>query len=313
MGYPTFICGVNLLSYTSGEAVNYYELIDAIDDNLQKVGWKQRVRNLDTSGRLVHGIWEGTGDGTDKIYIQLRLDDTIHQMIYVDSCAGYDQLLEYWEQPGSIQQWLNKEDTKEVDQPAITVPYNEKFYYWLFIDNFRLILVTRVGIIYESAYVGFIKPIACERQYPYPMYVAGNSHSFGSAWPNNSESMIFPKNNSGMLRRADGTWRAFTVSNGADSAMNEGTIFPYNVNSKKLIPNYREIDSINQINFLLLPVILCTNKPTDVSGVLIGVYWLSGTRDLDAERVLVFNDEQYMVFDTKQERGANTYFAIKLE
>ena len=304
---------MNLVAYFSGDTVNYYGLMNAIDNNLQKVGWKQVVGNLDSSSRLVHGIWEGAGDGTDKIYIQLRLDTATNQKIFLDSCAGYDQLLDYWEQPGAIQQWLNKYDTNEIDQPVLTVPYNEKFYYWLFIDNFRLMLILRVGIIYESAYIGFIRPIACERQYPYPMYVAGNSHSFGGSWPNNSESMVFPKNNSGMLRRADGTWRTFTVINGTNTSMNDGTIFPYNVNNKKLVPNYRDVDSINQINFLLLPVVLCTNNPTDVSGILRGVYWVSGTRDLDAERVLVFNDEQYMVFDTKQERGANTYFAIKLE
>ena len=301
------------MAYVSGEVGNYYDLIEVIDDTMQKVGWKQQVRNLNTDGRLIYSLWQGTGDGTDKIYVQFRLDENTHKIMYLDSCAGYDSLLEYWEQPGSIQQWLQKESIKEVNQPVLTMPYNEKFYYWVFVDSYRIIIVLRVGIIYESAYVGFINPIACERQFPYPMYVAGNSHNSGNLWPNNDESMVFPKNNSGMLRRADGTWRIYTMSRSGGSYASDGTIFPYNTYNKKLIPNYREIDSIHQINFLLLPVMLCTNSPTDVNGVLRGVYWISGTRDLDAERILVFEDEQYMVFDTKQERGANTYFAVKLE
>ena len=58
---------------------------------------------------------------------------------------------------------------------------------------------------------------------------------------------------------------------------------------------------------------LQTNDPIDVNGILRGVYWISGTRDIDAERILVYDAEQYIVFDTKQDRGANTYFVVKME
>ena len=58
---------------------------------------------------------------------------------------------------------------------------------------------------------------------------------------------------------------------------------------------------------------LCTNNPVDINGVLRGCYWVSGTRDIDAERILVYGGDQYMVFDTKQDRGANTYFCVKME
>ena len=56
----------------------------------------------------------------------------------------------------------------------------------------------------------------------------------------------------------------------------------------------------------------CEN-PIDINGILRGVYWISGTRDVAAEQILTYNSESYIVFDTKQERGANTYFAVKLE
>ena len=58
---------------------------------------------------------------------------------------------------------------------------------------------------------------------------------------------------------------------------------------------------------------LQTNDPIDVNGILRGVYWISGTRDLDAERILTWNNEQYIAFDTKQMRSNNSYFCIKLE
>lgn len=57
---------------------------------------------------------------------------------------------------------------------------------------------------------------------------------------------------------------------------------------------------------------LQTNNPVDVCGLLRDCYWISGTRDIDAERILVYDGEQYIVFDTQQDRGPNTYFAIKM-
>ena len=63
---------------------------------------------------------------------------------------------------------------------------------------------------------------------------------------------------------------------------------------------------------LLIPVLLQTNNPVDVNGILRDVYWLSGTKDVSSEQILTYNSESYIVFDTKQERGANTYFAVKL-
>ena len=36
-------------------------------------------------------------------------------------------------------------------------------------------------------------------------------------------------------------------------------------------------------------------------------------RDLDAERIFTYNNESYIVFDTKDYRGANTYFCVKMK
>ena len=57
---------------------------------------------------------------------------------------------------------------------------------------------------------------------------------------------------------------------------------------------------------------LQTNEPIDIAGVLREVYWVSGTRDVSAEQILTYNDESYVLFDTKDLRGSNTYFAVKL-
>lgn len=306
------------MAYVSGSAVNLYDVIEKMDETLLNLGWVQHMHyttQYDGNTRLYHCIWEGNGDGNEKIYIQARVDTKNHKKMYLDSCAGYDDELWYWEQPGSIQQWQKKPDAEtSVKQPAFTVTLNEQFAYWIFADTYRIIVVCRMSIVYESFYMGFITPIASERQYPYPMYVAGNTVATDGVWPNNIQgSFVYPDEGSGFIRRADGTWREMDFSYDTMPYNTGGTVFPYNAKNEQLIPNYTEKTIIVQNNFLLIPVLIQTNNPIDVCGVLRNVYWVSGTRDIDAERILVMNNEQYMVFDTKDKRGHNSYFVIKME
>ena len=299
--------------YVTGYGNHISDLFNAIHDTLIQVGWTAHQISKNTVGDIDGCIYEGVGDGTDKIYIYLSYHNNEDRLI-LDSGAGYDEHLGAFEQPGSIQQWLKDDCQHPSDTPQFVISNNERFFYWLFVDTYRVICVTRMSIVYESFYVGFLNPIANERQYPYPMYVCGNTHATGSAWPNNlNGSFVFPQNNQGWLRRADGTWRAFDASKPNPDPASEGTVFPYNAHNQKLVPNYKETDAINQDNFLIIPIMLCTNDPVDINGLLRGCYWVSGTRDIDAERVLVYGGDQYIVFDTKQDRGANTYFCIKME
>ena len=135
----------------------------------------------------------------------------------------------------------------------------------------------------------------------------------GNAWPNNiTGSFVFPTGNSGFLRRADGTWRAFDSAAQYPSWSTAGTVFPYNTGNKHLVPNYTSENRETQDNLLLIPIMLQTNEPIDINGILREVYWVSGTRDVGAEQVLTYNDASYVLFDTKDLRGSNTYFAVKL-
>lgn len=310
------------MSYVSGMASNIYDVIEEVDTLLQNVGWTREERRTSTwngQTRTSYCLWRGRGDGNDRIYLQARIPSGQAQKMFLDSMTGLDPYLEYFEQPGSIQQWnksygYNDLGTPvETTQPMFTVTADEKFAYWFFADSYRVIGICRMSIVYESFYAGFLNPIASERQYPYPMYVCGNGVSTQSAWPNNvNGSFVFPQNGQGMLRRADGTWRTFDASRPNPNPDSQGTIFPYDAHNLYLVPNYHSEDVVDQDNFLLIPIMLHTINPTDVNGLLRDVYWISGTRDVAAEQILTYNNEQYIVFDTKQDRGANTYFAIKM-
>lgn len=304
------------MAYVATQGSTIYDIIEAMDDLLVGIGWVQkrketRIYNQQTRTSLV--IWEGIGDGTDKIFIQARIPMETNKNMYLDSMVGYDDDLDYWEQPGSLQQWLKSAEGSSVTLPMFTVTGEERFAFWLFADTYHIVGVARLGIIYESFHAGFLNPIASERQYPYPMYIAGNGHVGGASWPSNqSGSFIFPQNYSGWLRRADGVWRAFDAPPPIPSPDASGTVFPYNAHNTQLIPNYAGKETINQDNYLLIPVMLQTNNPVDVNGLIRDVYWLSGRRDAATETILVYGGDQYIMFDTKQMRGSNTYFCVKM-
>lgn len=305
------------MAYVVNYGNNILDLFQAAESTLTGAGWNEISLAKNQNQVTDAAIFVGSGGGNDKIYIYLSCHDinnnNNNNKLILDSSVGYDPLLGVFEQPGSIQQWLKATGKEQVDTPVFSISTNERYFYWIFVDNYRIIIVARMSIMYESMYLGFLNPIASERQYPYPMYVCGNSHFKDQDWPNNKNgSFVFPIDGAGWLRRADGTWRKFNASKPDPSASTDGTVFPYNSHNKKLIPNYKEIDAVNQDNFLLIPIMLQTNNPVDINGLLRGCYWVSGTRDIDSERLLSYNGEQYIVFDTKEDRGANTYFAIKM-
>ena len=209
--------------------------------------------------------------------------------------------------------WLKKgKKITDYNLPTYTLVENEKFSFWAFVNEYRAVVVTKLSTYYESMYMGFINPIAVERQYPYPMYVCGNGNT-SQEWPDNkSGSFVFPTNGSGWLRRVSGDWRKFECTESALNPYGEGTVFPENVGNKKLVSNYTKNDTSSLDNFILIPVILHTFKPIDICGIMQDVCWVSGTRDVSSEQLLTFNSDSYIIFDTKTSRSENSYFAIKM-
>lgn len=307
------------MPYTTGEATSVYDILEAIDDFVvTQAGWvkldskNQIYRDEERIGNV---IWRASGDGNDKIYINIRIPaDGSGNIMMLDSYAGYDDKLFYWEQPGSLQQWLKSEGEVEVNQPAFTVTEEEKFFYWIFATSYRLIVVARMSIVYESMHIGFLNPVSSERQYPYPMYIAGNTIATGEIWNSNrTGSLVFPTRDTGWLRRADGTWRSFESPAQYPDWNKIGTVFPYTACNKLLVPNYISSSVGIQDNLLMIPVMLMTNDPIDVNGLIRGVYWVSGTRDVAAEQILTYDGSSYMIFDNKMDRGSNTYFCVALD
>ena len=313
------------MSYRYGQVTSMFELLDNIIDVAQNDSWEiKRSYNLTYNGasRVGGVILRGVGDGNDNLYVHIGINPANFKEFIVDSSAGLDSELEIWEQPGSIHQWNKVDDDvatglpvyKDAKIPSFSITDNEQFNYFIFSNTYRIIVVCKLSIDYQSMYLGFLNPISSERQYPYPMYIAGNNVVGANGWPSNiTPSFVFPTKGSGWLRRADGVWRMFEAPYSANISPNSlGALFPYDCNNTSLVPNYTE-EVTTDVDFLLMPIILHTNSPIDLNGLLINAYWISGTRDVPAEQLVVIDGKQYMIFDAGQARGNNSYFCILIE
>lgn len=310
------------MAYTYGQATNLCALMEDIITCCTTEGWNildQSNVTYEGESRIGQVLFQADGDGNDNIYILLKINPLDFNTMILDAPAGYDVHLKYWEQPGGLHQW-NKidEDNSTGDPiyaskqiPSLRIYDKQRFDYFIFVNQYRLIIVLKLVIDYQSAYIGFLNPISSERQYPYPMYVAGNS--LVSRTNIVTGSFVFPTQGTGWLRRADGTWRAFENPYSENiSATTQGALFPYISNNKSLVPNYTS-RTTTDVNFLLIPVLLYTNNPADSCGLLREVFWISGTRDVAAEQIVVVDNVSYMVFDSRDIRGNNSYFCIKIE
>lgn len=343
------------MAYKTGVADNLYDLLDDVVTTAALDGWtvvESANAVFDGSTRRNSVILHGTGDSNDNIYVNLTIDPNEPRQMILDMCAGYDNDLYFWEQPGSIQQWNKTYEDEDTGKPVyvmrgdsyaiptFSLVVHEQFTYFIFTNSYRIIVVCRLSIDYQSFYVGLLNPISSEKQFPYPAYVAGNNtiaeehynevtdrtDFVGSFYPDvPTGSFVFPVSNTGWLRRADGTWRSFwmpysdnirgsghTITVDKTKFSYDGHMFPYICNNTSLVPNYVE-DSVENIDFLLIPIIAMTSDPVDMCGLLRNVYWISGTRDVAAEQIVVLDSKQYMVFDDGNIRSNNSYFCIEIE
>ena len=65
------------MAYTSGEASTILDVVEAINTMLvTTLGWTAKYTKnctYDSKNRLCEAIYEGKGDGSDKIYLQIRV------------------------------------------------------------------------------------------------------------------------------------------------------------------------------------------------------------------------------------------------
>lgn len=277
-------------------------------------------------------ILMGKGDGKDEIFIGIKIEDSVNknqQDIVFTGYAGFDKYLEWWEQPGAL--WHEK-------LPVIPLSKDVFMNFWLVANTRRFILIVEMGTQYEGGYVGFMKPVNIERQYAYPLVIAG-SYIQGGRWASRSagHSMFthpgsdtyggiggymtaFPaqseaENTSPLrLRHPDGTWKTALNVNSASRVMGfeKLCVWPFNTVPTETYTVYRKTGEISKLeDNMMYEAKLYESHPVGNVGVLDGVYYIGNRVDLAAKDTVVYKDKTYKVFSNVFRRNDDSYFAIE--
>lgn len=273
-------------------------------------------------------ILKGVGDGQDAIFIGFKIKPGAvsgQQDVVLNGFAGYDSGLTWEEQPGGIY---------HEKLPTLALVADVYMTYWISANTRRVILIVELSNQFECAYLGLMKPVAIERQYPYPM-VVGGSYIEGGNWTNNGAGhsafinpgsdtytglgnyganiIDSPKENTTSLRvrRPDGSWRSGLNRNKDNNAMKfeKLCVWPTNVEPVRTLTVYDSILTIE--NVIMYPFLLYESYPVGVIGQLDGVYWIGNREDLAAKDSIIYNDKVYKIFCNVFRRDNDQYFAIE--
>ncbi len=180
-------------------------------------------------------ILKGVGSGAEEIFVGARS--------YVDGggarnweLAGFTGYLpaEQWENQTGISPGRYDDDFSAQRGGAHILLSNTTMPFWLFVTSRRIVCWAKVGSTYSSMHVGLLNPFATVAEYPYPMYIAGQTNDpnliFSSSGIANSSIADPITSNSrgpGLLRLASGSWVDAQNRTSASSSADLHTLVVY--------------------------------------------------------------------------------------
>ncbi len=275
-------------------------------------------------------ILKGVGDGQDKIYVGMKLEASTNAGqtdIVLNGYAGYDANLPWEEQPGAI---------SHAALPTIPLVENSRLGCWISANTRRFIIVVQMSTQYECAYLGFLKTVAVERQYPYPL-VIGGSYVQGKKWysitPGHSV-FVNPgsdtyaglgaynaagvyttsedENTSSLrIRRPDGTWRSGLnkTKNNTQGVFEKLQVWPQNTKPTNVLTVLD--NSLTIENVIMFPCMLYEMYPNGIVGQFDGVFFIGNREDLASKDTIINNDKPYKVFNNIARRDNDEYFVME--
>lgn len=245
--------------------------------------------------------------GAEQIYINLRAYHNVSGDYYNVECrgaVGYLASSAFASQPGSsppVFSYL-------WNQASTSIPF------WFIANGQRVIVIAKVGTIYETIYLGKISIYGTPAQYPMPLYIGatGINQSQRYSIADNTHRSCWDGNGS-YLCNTDGSWLLFQNQNNYSSSSTPSSpnnwIWPWQYDQQQfpgwMTANY---DGTYQV----IPARLEGNNPSiNVWGELDGVGFVTGYGNT-AENTLTIGSDTWLVVPNVYRSSANNYAAIKL-
>jgi len=281
------------MAYTSGIATNYKDLLAILATFATANGWEILEQTTDKV------FFRGTGlAGLDSIYCGVSTYEDVGNSYYnweLHGAWGYRSGRDYSAMPRSCG-----------DDKAFAHFWPAATPYWMVANGRRIIVVAKVGTVYQHVHLGLLTPPATEEQYPYPMLLGGTSQTKARSYSytNNSAYWNCSTYNflSGMICRPGGTWTTVGGStNSTDLAVIVNPSFGQNAN----------IVNAPGGEYLLEPFVLLLTNTVDTFGFIDGLSRVSGYQNT-AENTITVSGVNYMVFPDCHRNGYADYCALRL-
>lgn len=275
----------------------------------------------------------GTG-GSDEIYMGINTVESVGDDYYnwrVAGMTGYatGQLMS--NQPGRTQGRL----------PRLLM-WTQKTKYWFSANGRRVIVVAKIGTVYQAGYLGFALPYGLPSQFPYPMVAGGaacpdttaSKNRYSSLddshrafphpyalYPGDCTSLVFDENTDfSSLKVLQGTsWNRIY---GQKGSVIGGTniVWPYSSSYYQYTDSapYHQFSTMLRQNidgsYPLFPTVICISSPSKhIFGELQGVFAVPGFGGITAEDTLTQGGYTYVVFPIIPNADRGNYWALKLE
>lgn len=289
------------MAFETGTATDYGDLLDRLVTFATANGWTAVQNNAALT------VLKGEGlAATDEIFVGIKkyadaLNDNYAWLL--QGYTGYQNGLALDTQPGAI------------PAPAPALPLrNDTIPYWFFVNARRIVIVAKVGAVYESAYLGFILPYGTPGQWAYPICIGGstlgpNPARF-STQGNNHSAPFIPLDQVLCLRDAAGVWQRLVLPqvNLIGSLKGRGT-FPYCEGATSGY-GWASIRPALDGSYMEHPIILLGDNPSNLYGEFDGVSHVAGA-GMAAEDTVTIGADVWRVFQNIYRSGLLDFFAIK--
>ncbi len=185
--------------------------------------------------------------------------------------------------------------------------------YWFIANGRRFIVIVKVSTTYHALYGGFYLPYFTPTEFPYPMFVGGNTITPTLRWSsthNYDGNFWSPGNRTAAIRHLDGHW--LELSNWAGSGARTQQI---NNNVKPWAAYGFDMSLVRDCrdgSYLLLPGEIHSNHDGgNTYGAFDGVFWVSGFGNA-SENVISIEGVDYLIVQDMFRTNRNDYAAIAL-
>lgn len=299
------------MAWTSGIADNYIDLLRLLREYLDANG--HTILHYSTT----QFYCKSPGlDGLDEIYWGIDTFENPASSRYNWEIAGS---VSYKEGRGGI----SHPGTSKINTSTNTYIYlwNQAIPYWFAVNGRRVVVLAKVGTVFQFMYAGLALPLGAVEQYPYPLVIGGCGHSSTSNYATTTYNQLFFGTNTPSIGPISGPGRFLTPAGiwYTIAYCDQPAYAGYSIYVRSLTQNFRSnIVPALDGSYLLEELILTgyfgtTNRYYEYPcAKLDGVFKVSGKNN-SAENIISVDGGSYLVFPDTWRSTIGDYFAVKME